>query len=127
MLTYSAIASKAAYFVFFGILLMNLYQKRYGKKGEGKRFATLYLGAAAFFVFIAAGAITHSPRIFSRELPDGLIFAVLGIITYGVYRKREKTLPFRFRCEKCGAKLSAERAFFLDSNLCGDCEDGTKS
>jgi peptidoglycan/LPS O-acetylase OafA/YrhL len=115
-------ASKAAYFLFFGILLVNLYQKRYGKKGERKRFATLYLGFAAFCVFIAAGAITHSRRIFSHEIPDTLIFAAIGALAYAVYRMRDKTLPFRVRCRGCGTKLSAEQAFFLDSNLCRECE-----
>ena len=118
--------SKFSYFLFLGILLANLYQKKYGKRGERKRFATLYMGIAVFVVFLASGAIIHSEQLFGTKLNDLLILPVVAGAAAYVYAKREKTLPFRFRCAKCGARLPAEKAFFIDGDLCASCEAGEK-
>lgn len=126
MPTLSEAVSKVAYFIFFGILLVNLFQKKYGKRGEQKRFATLYLGVAMLGIFIAAGAVIHSEKLFATKLDDFLVLPAVGVILFLLYTKREKTLPFRFRCRRCETKLPAERAFFLDSNLCEECEGDEK-
>lgn len=117
----SLIFSKAAYVLFLGFLLLNLHQKKYGKEGEKKRFATMYLGLAVMGIFLAAGAIIHSERIFDVRLNDLLILPAAGFIAYYVYLQREKTFPFRTRCGECGAKLPAVKAFFIDGDLCGEC------
>ncbi len=118
--------SKLAYFLFLGILLANLYQKKFGPRGLRKRLAGLYLGVSVFIVFLASGAIIHSRRIFGVELDDRLILPVAAATAWYVYAKREKTLPFRFRCQDCGVRLPWEKALFIDSNLCARCEDRRK-
>jgi hypothetical protein len=56
--------AKITYFLFMGILLLNIAQKRSGKAGMGKRTATLYLGIAILSIYLGAGAILYAPRLF---------------------------------------------------------------
>lgn len=114
--------AKVAYFLFMGILLLNIAQKRSGKAGLGKRTATLYLGIATLIIYLGAGAILYAPRLFRVQLPDFLILPFMGIVFGVLYLYRAKTFPFRRRCCTCGAPLSLNQIVMLDSNLCSQCE-----
>jgi 8-oxo-dGTP diphosphatase len=114
--------AKITYFLFMGILLLNIAQKRSGKEGMGKRTATLYLGIATLIIYLGAGAILYAPRLFRTPLPDLLILPFMGIVLGVLYVYREKTFPFRRRCRKCGAPLSLNHIVMRDSNLCSLCE-----
>jgi len=114
--------AKITYFLFMGILLLNIAQKRSGKEGMGKRTATLYLGIAILSIYLGAGAILYAPRLFRTQLPDLLILPFMGIVLGVLYLYREKTFPFRRRCCKCGAPLSLNQIVMRDSNLCSRCE-----
>jgi len=118
----SGLVAKGAYFLFMGILLLNLSQKRLGHRGIKKRTASLYLAIAILGVYIGAGAIVHAPRLFSLKLPDLLIGPFLAGVLYILYRYRKKTFPFLRRCPECGKNLPWDRILFLDSNLCKECE-----
>jgi len=83
--------AKITYFLFMGILLLNIVQKRSGKEGMGKRTATLYLGIATLIIYLGAGAILYAPRLFRTPLPDLLILPFMGIVL-GVYMYTVKRL-----------------------------------
>ncbi|MCX7786289.1 MAG: hypothetical protein N2442_01175 [Spirochaetes bacterium] len=115
--------AKLAYFLFMGILLLNVAQKRSGNKGLQKRTATLYLGIGILVLYLGAGAIRYSSRLFQIPLPDYLILAILGVVLGVLYLYRDKTFPFLRRCKKCGSPLSLNQIFMIDSNLCSRCEE----
>jgi len=119
--------AKLAYFLFMGILLLNIAQKRSGNKGVQKRTATLYLGIGTLILYLGAGAIKYSPRLFRITLPDLFILPFLGVILGVLYLYREKTFPFHRRCRKCGSPLSLNQIVMLDSNLCSRCEEESLS
>ncbi|MFQ3619858.1 MAG: hypothetical protein SNJ78_02825 [Spirochaetales bacterium] len=117
----SSLVAKVSYFLFLGILLLNLGQKRAGREGIQKRTATLYLGLAVFVIYLGSTAILHSPRLFRLSLPDLLVLPFLLIVAFTVYLKRKKTFPFRKTCVQCGTPLTMNQIILVDSNLCTAC------
>jgi 8-oxo-dGTP diphosphatase len=106
------------FWVFIAILLVNLLQRRYQETAQKKRFATLYLGIAAFFVYSSAQLLVEfelSPYYF---VPTVLL--ILGV----VYYYREHTFPFRLRCPRSGKILNLETILFRDSNILPESENG---
>ncbi len=114
---------KISYFLFMGILLLNIAQKRSGNRGIRKRTATLYLGIATLILYLGAGVILNAPRLFRITLTDLWILPFLGALFGVVYLYREKTFPFHRRCVKCRAPLTLHQIVMEDSNLCSRCEE----
>jgi uncharacterized membrane protein len=106
------------FWVFIAILLVNVLQRRYQSQAQKKRFATLYLGIAAFLIYVAAMTVVTynlSPYYFLIA-----VVAVVGV----VYRYREQTFPFRLRCRRTGKILNMETILFRDSNILPESENG---
>ncbi|NBF39797.1 MAG: hypothetical protein GVY14_05225 [Spirochaetes bacterium] len=106
------------FWVFIGILLVNLLQRRYQATAEKKRFATLYLGIAAFFVYTSAQALVM------YELSPYYFVPILGLIVGVVYYYRKHTFPFRLHCPRSGKLLNLETILFRDSNILPESENG---
>ena len=98
------------YWVFLAILLVNVFQRRHHSKAVKKRFATLYLGAAAFVIFLMANAVVEF------GLPDwSLIFGIAAVILV-LYIYRSHTFPFTLRCRRSGKMLDFQTILYRDSN-----------
>ncbi|MFW5786210.1 MAG: hypothetical protein ACOCYC_03115 [bacterium] len=105
------------YWVFLGILLLNVFQRRHHQTAVKKRFATLYLGGAAFAVFLIANSVVQ------YGLPNyGLIVGVVAVITV-LYIFRRHTFPFTLRCRRSGRRLDLHTILFRDSNILPDYDD----
>ncbi|NBB91091.1 MAG: hypothetical protein GVY23_07785 [Spirochaetes bacterium] len=106
------------FWIFIGILLVNVLQRRHQETAEKKRFATLYLGIAAFFVYTGAQALIM------YELSPYYFVPILALIVGVVYYYREHTFPFRLRCARSGKLLNFETILFRDSNILPEAENG---
>ena len=106
------------FWIFMAILLVNVLQRRHQKTAEKKRFATLYLGIAAFFVYTGAQALIM------YELSPYYFVPILALIVGVVYYYREHTFPFRLRCARSGKLLNFETILFRDSNILPEAENG---
>lgn len=102
--------AEALYWLFIGLLLLNVVQRKHQKYAEKKRFATLYLALAAFALLLGAQAIlTFGGRDFFL-IP--LAGAVLGTLWYF----RERTFPFRATSPVDGRRLTWHEILFRDNN-----------
>jgi hypothetical protein len=99
------------FWVFLGILFLNLLQKRHQGRAERKRFATLYLGIAVFGIYVAGLSIVE------LNLPDLWLIPAVAIIVGVLYRYREHTFPFTLYCRETGQRLTWEEILYDDSNL----------
>jgi 8-oxo-dGTP diphosphatase len=106
------------FWVFVGILLVNLLQRRYQETAQKKRFATLYLAIAAFFVYTGAQLLVEF------ELSPYYFVPAVALIIGVVYYYREHTFPFRLRCPRSGRILNLETILFRDSNILPEAENG---
>ena len=104
------------FWVFIGILFINLLQRRHQAQAEKKRFATLYLGIAMFFVY------TSAQFIVMYEFPPSYFLAALAVIIGVLYRYRDHTFPFRLRCRRTGKILNFDTILFRDSNILPEAE-----
>jgi peptidoglycan/LPS O-acetylase OafA/YrhL len=110
--------AERAYWIFLGVMILNIIQRRYQKQVEKKRFATLIIGIALFGVLVAGHAVNE----FNGT--DWMFYlAVAGIVAVLVYY-REKTFPFRFRSQKDGRWLTFQEILFDDEHGDGDEEHG---
>lgn len=107
---------KNVFYLLLAILALNLFQRRYQKYSEKKRFATLYLSVLvlAWMVLIILTVAFRWPELILIPLTAAL--AVAGYIF------RREVFPFRLNCRKCGQQLSAKRLLFFDSNTCETCD-----
>ena len=107
---------KNLYWVLLAVLALNLFQRRYQRLSEKKRFATLYLGmlVLAWMVLVILIVAFGWPEWLL--IPFTLAPAVIGVAF------RRHTFPFRFRCTRCGTQLEAKRILFFDSNACERCD-----
>jgi 8-oxo-dGTP diphosphatase len=106
------------FWIFIGILLVNLLQRRYQETAQKKRFATLYLGIAAFVVY------TSAQLLVTYELSPYYFVPILLLILGVVYYYRDHTFPFRLRCARSGKILNLETILFRDSNVLPESENG---
>ena len=96
------------YWVFLGLLFVNILQRRNQKRAGRKRFATLYLAIAAFLVMAGAQAII----LLNGQ--DWMFAPLVGVIVLVVYRYREHTLPFRLYSAKDGRRLTWQEILYYD-------------
>jgi hypothetical protein len=104
------------YYVFLGVLVINLFQRKHQKKSPRKRFATLFIAIGVFVFYTAAQLIRNF------DANDAILFPVLAAILFVFYRFRAKLFPFSLKCKQCAKKLDYNQVLFNDSNLCSDCE-----
>lgn len=111
----AAWVAERAYWVFLGVMILNILQRRHQKRVEKKRLATLIIGIAFFGVLVAGHTVNE------LNGSDWMFYlAVAGIVGVLVYY-REKTFPFRFRSRKDGRWLNFQEIFFDDEH--GDGEE----
>jgi hypothetical protein len=99
------------YWVFLGILLLNVFQRRHHETAVKKRFATLYLGSAAFVIFLMANAVVE------YRLPDFTILLGIVAVIAVLYVFRRHTFPFTLTCRHSGKRLDMHTILFRDSNI----------
>lgn len=99
------------FWVFIGILFLNILQRKHHKQAERKRFATLYLGIAAFGIYIAGLSAVEF------NLGDWVLIPAVLVIGAVLYYYREHTFPFRLTCKETGERLSWDQILYDDSNL----------
>ena len=107
---------KNLFYFLLAVLALNLFQRRYQKDCEKKRFATLYLAMLVLswmILVIVVVALRWSDWLL---IPFTLALAAIGVIF------RRHTFPFRLRCGRCGQSLEGKRILFYDSNLCERCD-----
>ncbi len=94
----------------------HLAQRKYKEEGQRKRGATLLLTLLLVGVWAAA--------FFLRRfgIDDVFLSPVAVVAAIILVAGRRTLLPYRLRCVRCGAPLSARTVFFIDSNACGSCE-----
>ncbi|MFP4067863.1 MAG: hypothetical protein ACLFRR_04940 [Spirochaetaceae bacterium] len=108
------------FWVFIAILVLNLFQRRHQHTAEKKRFATLYLGIAMFFVY------TSAQMLVTYDMSPYYFLPILAVIIGVVYRYRAHTFPFRLRCAKTGKLLNLETILYRDSNILPEAEESAE-
>ena len=114
--TINTFISEKSLYLLMAVLILNMFQRRYQKQTQKKRFATLYIGTLILALMVGSVLI----RTFN--LPDILIVALLVILVGVGYRYRKQVFPFRLTCVRCGQRLSGKRIIYFDSNTCEHCE-----
>jgi 8-oxo-dGTP diphosphatase len=107
---------KNLFYLLLAVLALNLFQRRYQKLSEKKRYATLYLAmlVLAWMILVIVVVAFHWPEWLL--VPMTLALAAVGVVF------RRHTFPFRFRCVRCGRGLDSKRVLFFDSNACELCD-----
>ena len=113
--TLTTFVSQRILYLLLAVLLVNMFQRRYQKTAQKKRFATLYI--AILILALMVGTVL----IVSFDLPDVLFLPLLAVLVLIGYRFRKKVFPFRLNCRNCGDRLSGKRILFYDSNTCEKC------
>ena len=108
------VAERSLYLL-LAVLVVNMFQRRYQKTAEKKRFATLYI--AILILALMVGTVL----IVFFDLPDVLFLPLLAVLVLIGYRFRSKVFPFQLKCRNCGERLSGKRILFYDSNTCENC------
>jgi multisubunit Na+/H+ antiporter MnhG subunit len=107
---------KYLFYVLLAVLALNLFQRRYQKLAEKKRFATLYLAMLVLCWMILVIVLVQF------SWPDWLLVPfTLAPVAVGVIFRRQ-VFPFRLRCARCGQSLEPKRILFHDSNACERCD-----
>jgi uncharacterized membrane protein len=110
--------SQRILYLLLAVLMVNMFQRRYQKTAQNKRFATLYI--AILVLALMVGTVL----IVTFDLPDVLFLPLLAVLILVGYIYRRKVFPFRLNCRNCGERLSGKRILFHDSNRCENCERG---
>lgn len=107
---FAAFLAEALYWVFIGLLLLNVVQRKHQKYAEKKRFATLYLALAAFALLLGAQAIlTFGGR-------DLFLIPLAGAVLGTLWYFRERTFPFRVISPVDGRRLTWHEILFQDNH-----------
>ena len=104
------------YYVFLGLLVLNIIQRKYRERGVKKRGATLYQAILVFILYIGATVIREEG--FEKKW----IIIPLALIAVALYFFRDRIVPYKTRCINCGAKLNTNQIFIYDANLCSSCD-----
>ncbi len=112
--------AKYFYYVFLGLILLTVIQRKYKGAGEHKRFATLIISILVFIMYIGALGIKI------KQLNQGWILLPFLIDLSLIYVLRSKILIFKKTCQSCGKKLSITDIIYIDSNICSECTDAEK-
>ncbi len=96
------------YLVFLGFIILNVLQRKHGKRSGRKRVATLYLAIATFLLMAAA------QMVISYGLGEWVFVLSVAVVLYGMYHFRSRTFPFRLRSPVDGRRYSWEEILFMD-------------
>ncbi|SIQ52456.1 hypothetical protein SAMN05920897_11051 [Alkalispirochaeta americana] len=114
--TISQVASDYFYWIFIGLLLVNLSQRRHGMKAHKKRLATFFYALTAMVLYF--GGVT----IIRYGGNDTWFIALLltALLLLGTFRTH--TMPFAVRCAKTGKRLDTQTFLYRDSNTLPEAE-----
>lgn len=105
------------YWVFLGVLVINIMQRKHRAEAQRKRNATLYIAIFVFVFYIYAYGIIR------LGLSEWFLLVYVGIIGSFMWFYRRIFLPFTIHCRSCAKTLSFERLLYSDSNLCLECAE----
>ena len=105
------------YWVFLGVLVVNLMQRRRRAEAQRKRSATLYLAIFVFVFYIYAYGIIQ------LNLPEWFLLLYVALVAALMWFYRRTFLPFTLKCRSCATTLSFDRILYADSNLCLECAE----
>jgi 8-oxo-dGTP diphosphatase len=109
------ILQKVAVVLLLAVLVFNLTQRKHLARGEGKRFASLFV--AGFL--LAFYGVTF---LYQRFGIPPIFLAPFAAIEVGVaFLLRDRIFVFRARCAACGVRLPIERILYVDAALCEEC------
>ncbi len=103
------------YYVFLGLILVTVMQRRRGAKGQVKRVAMLFQAIAVFLIFVASRTLAL------LEWPGWAFYVMVAVIGAGLYLLRDRAFPYRLNCSSCGKRLEFNQVYFLDETRCPDC------
>lgn len=109
------------YWVFLGLMLLNVIQRKHQKKAGKKRMATLLLGVALFVLLAVAQTINHFGGT------DMLFYLAILAFAAVVFAYRDKMWPFRFRSAVDGRWLTTNEILFDDNHGDGPSGGGPDS
>ncbi len=110
----TAWVAERIYWIFLGLMFLNVLQRKYQKQASRKRMATLRLGIALFFLFVVAQSINHFGGT------DVLFYLALVAFVAVVYAYRESMVPFRLKSAVDRRWLNFHEIFFDDEHGDGD-------
>lgn len=105
------------YWVFLGILVINLMQRRHRAEAPRKRNATLYIAIFVFVFYIYAYGVIQ------LRLSEWFLLLYVGLVGSLMWYYRRIFLPFTLRCRSCAKTLTFERIIYSDTNLCLECAE----
>ncbi len=112
--------AKYFYYIFLGLIILTVIQRKYKGLSENKRMATLIASILFFIMYIGALGIK------SKNLDQVWILLPLAVDLSLIYVLRNRLFIFKMNCQKCGKKLSSTDILYIDSNLCSDCAETEK-
>lgn len=107
----AAFVAEHSYWLFLGLLLVNLLQRRHLESARKKRLATLYLAIAALVIFSTANLLV----MYGGN--DLHFFAAAAIVVGVIVRYRDHAFPFRLHCVRSGKLLDTQTILYRDSNI----------
>ena len=108
--------AKNFYYLFLGLIIFNMIQRKYRGVGGNKRMASLIAAIMVFILYIGAHGIK------AKNLPEYWISVPIFIDITLFYALKNKLFIFKRNCIECGKKLSTKEMLYIDSNLCADCD-----
>lgn len=112
---------RGLYWVFLGIMVLNLTQRKYQERVHRKRFATLFIGLMVFALYIGAKSI----EVYSGR--DWMLLPVIAAMFAIGYRFQDRVWPFRFRCPDTGRRLEMNEILYDDDPCREKTADDTTS
>ena len=113
----AAFVAEHSYWLFLGLLLINLLQRPHLNLARKKRLATLYLAIAALVLFSIANLLV----MYGGN--DLHLAAGAAIVVGVIVRYRDHVFPFRLRCARSGKLLNWRTILYRDSNILPEFED----
>lgn len=105
------------YWVFLGVLALNVFSRKHQRTARKKRMAILFLAIIIFGLYCTGILIVQF------GLSDYLLLLYAAVAAPIMYIFREKILPFRFKCRTCSASMDFNDIAFHDSNQCAKCRE----
>jgi hypothetical protein len=100
--------AERVYWVFLGVMLLNIIQRKHQAQAGKKRMATLLVGVSLFGLLVVAQSINH----FGGS--DILFYIALVGYAAVLYTYRDRMLPFRIKSPVDGRWLNFQEIMFDD-------------
>lgn len=108
--------TERVYWVFLGMMLLNVLQRRHQKQAQKKRVATLIIGITLFGILVVGQVIIQFGGA------DWMFYFAIVAAIGGIYYYREKAFPFRFRSPRDGRWHSFQEVLFDDEHGDGNAD-----